>query len=256
MQPETLEMLCNPYTGEPFKRVGETLVGIGSGQVYPIRNGIPVILNHPSLQGRNRYYRWLYDRVAFAYDSIIATGSRLKVGTEQKIRQSYIQALDIIPGAKVLETAIGTANNLPHLPENIQYYGQDISWGMLRRAQRRAKRLGRQVELFQGDGAYLPFRDQSFDLVLHMGGLQFYSDPFRGVSHMARVARSGTTIHILDEARAAMRILKRMPAHAKYSGDIEMAVGALGRLVPHNMQAVHSQILPGGEFFALTFQKP
>ena len=39
MKLETLSMLCNPYKGEPFKLVDDTLVGVASGQSFPIRNG-------------------------------------------------------------------------------------------------------------------------------------------------------------------------------------------------------------------------
>ena len=256
MRPETLALLCNSYKGEPFKREGDTLVGVVSGQTFPIRQGIPVILDKPSHTAKNRFSQRLYDLTAFAYDPVVTWSSKLKLSSEEAIRQGYIASFNIQPGQLVFESSIGTASNILLLPDHAAYYGQDISWGMLKAAQRKFQKTGREIELFQGDGAYIPFRDGTFDLVFQMGSLQFYADPFRGVSEMARVAKPGTTIHILDEISGAIRTLKRLPAHVKYATDGETAVKAMTRLVPHSMQAIKSETLPGGDFYALTFQKP
>jgi ubiquinone/menaquinone biosynthesis C-methylase UbiE/uncharacterized protein YbaR (Trm112 family) len=256
MRAETLSLLCNPYKGEPFKREGDTLVGIASGQTFPIRQGIPVILDQPSQALKNRFSQGLYNLTAFAYDPVVHWSSKLKVSSEEAIRSDYIASFNIQSGQLVFESSVGTASNTLYLPPHADYYGQDISWSILRVAQRKLKKAGREIELFQGDGAYIPFRDSTFDLVFQMGSLQFYADPFRAVSEMARLAKPGTTIHILDEVGGAIRTLKRLPAHAKFASDKETAVKAMPRLVPHSMQEIDSQILPGGDFYALTFQKP
>ena len=54
MRPETLDLLCNPYKGEPFRQEGDTLVGVASGQRFDIRDGIPVILEAGSLPRKAR----------------------------------------------------------------------------------------------------------------------------------------------------------------------------------------------------------
>lgn len=45
----------------------------------------------------------------------------------------------------------------------------------------------------------LPFIDQSFDVVLHVGGINFFSDKKRAIEEMIRVAKPGTKIMIADE---------------------------------------------------------
>lgn len=249
-------MLCNPFTGEPFKRQGEQLIGVASGQSFPIRQGIPVIFNSDDQPWRNRWYRRLYDAQAGIYDRLMQWSDTLGSSSEEKLRRQVISSLPVQPGDKVLECAAGTASNLLHLPAHGKYYAQDISWAMLQRAADKLEAHKRQAELFQCDGAALPFRNNSFDLVFQMGALQFFGDPFLAVSEMARVARPGSMVHLIDEVRGARRTLRRLPAHARYASSKAGAVRAMVRLVPHSMQEVDTEVLPGGDFYRLRFRKP
>ena len=196
-----------------------------------------------------------YDLTAALYDPIVGLGDRLGLNTEHRVRETYIRALDVKTGSRVLETAAGTASNLLFLPEEIEYYGLDISFPMLKRAKFKAERANRFAELIQADGAYVPLRDESFDLVIQMGGLQFMADPFRAVSEMARVAKPGAQVHVIDEIRGGILTLSRMPAHSKYAMKDKVVEG-VKRLVPHSMTEVSSQHIPGTHFYALSFRKP
>lgn len=248
--------MCNPYQGEPFRQEDQNLIGLISGQTFEIKDGIPIIITPQAKTGRSASSKLVYDAVAFAYDSILKLGDITRINSEGVLRREYIQKLDIPANAKVLETAAGTAENLFHLPHQIDYYALDISFSMLRRARRKARAAGRNIECIQAEGAFVPFRDDTFDLVLQMGGLQFYSDPFKGVSEMARVAKPGATIHIIDEVRGAQKTLAPHPAHTKYSKSIDLAVDGIKRLVPHSMQNPTSSVFPDTDFYVLTFQKP
>ncbi|MEN8240772.1 MAG: methyltransferase domain-containing protein [Chloroflexota bacterium] len=248
--------MCNPFYGEPFKRDGETLIGAATGKRYPIRDGIPVILE-PSVNRRQTWYSQLaHEMLAFAYDPILRLGDKIKINTEKIVRVSVIQNLEVKPGEKVLETAIGSGVNIPYLPDHGDYYGVDLSYPLLRRAQKKLAANFPNLELFQADGAYLPFRDDTFDQVFNMGGIQFYADPFRGVSEMARVARPGTTITVIDEISGAIRTLKRLPAHRRYSISEEKALEGIIHLVPHSMQEKACTMIPDTDFYQLTFKKP
>jgi uncharacterized protein YbaR (Trm112 family) len=255
MRPETLSLLRNPFTGERMRLVNNWLVGEESNQAFPILEGIPNFISEKHLLGRSKWYRRFYDSIAFVYDHVVNFGDRLNLNSEGLIRKEYIGQFQINPGDRVLETALGTASNLFFLPTLGDYYGVDISRQMLKRAQNKLNREKRTAELFQADGAYLPFKDNSFDMVFHMGGLQFYSDPFRGVHEMARVAKRGTTIHILDEKRSIGGILKRNLDNSDLSTG-RQSPSDLQRLVPRGMDKVQSTFLLDGDFFVLTFLKP
>jgi ubiquinone/menaquinone biosynthesis C-methylase UbiE len=255
MREETFQMMCNPYYGEPFKQDGDTLVGIISGRRFPIRDGIPVIIEDDGSKKQTTFSRFVYDYLAFAYDPIVRFGERIRVNTEKIVRQSYIRQLEINPGDKVLETAIGTGSNIQYLPEHGRYFGLDLSYPLLRRAQGKLAEDYPFLELVQADGAYVPFRDNMFDLVFHMGGIQFYANPFRGVSEMARVAKPGTTVHVIDEISGAVRTLRRLPAHRRYSETPEKALEGIKHLVPHSMQEISCTPIPDSDFYILSFKK-
>ena len=256
MRPKTVDLLCNPYTGEPFTLKDDTLVGAASGQVFQIRDGIPVILAAEGMNGRNRTSKLLHDFWAFGYDAIVSLGDKIQMNSELLVRERYVAALKLESGGKVLETAAGTASNLFHLPEDIDYYGLDISFQMLKYARKKASKARREIELIQADGAHIPFRDETFQLVFQMGGLQFFEDPFKSISEMARVAKPGTNIHIIDEIGGAIRTLSRLPAHEKYSKDKQTAVNGIKRLIPQSMEDVSSSMIEDTDFYALSFKKP
>ena len=256
MRIENLPLLCNPYVGEPFKIEKGFLVGVMTGKKFPIINGIPLIYDASNHSKKNNRNRWLHDRSAFAYDAVVSWGEKLKINSENTVRENYIRSLKINSGDRVLETAIGTGTNLAYLPHDIDFFGHDLSIQMLKIAQKNGDKQSRTLELFQGDGAFLPFRDETFDHVFQMGGLQFYEDPFKGVSEMVRTAKSGTTIHILDEISGAMRMLKKMPAHAKYADQPQRTVDAMPRLVPHSMRSIESGSIENSNFYFLRFEKP
>jgi ubiquinone/menaquinone biosynthesis C-methylase UbiE len=190
------------------------------------------MLEGKHLKGRNKWYKNFYDLTAFAYDLVVGLGDSLRINTEGIVRENYISKLEISPGDMVLETAIGTGSNLKFLPDHGKYFGVDISWQMLK------------------------FDDNSFDLVFHMGGLQFYSDPNNGIIEMARVAKPNTRIHILDEISGAGRVISRLlnlsPASPKYFSPVEN----MKLLVPKNMKDVSSKPIPKTHFYTLSFKKP
>lgn len=256
MRPETVELMCNPYKGEPFIWLDHQLVGAASGQVFQIRDGIPVILAPEGIQGKNRTSKLLHDWLAFGYDAIVSLGDKIQLNSELRVREQYVAELQLNPGNKILETAAGTASNLFHLPDHIDYYGLDISFQMLKYARKKARSANRTVELIQADAAHIPFRDDTFDLVLQMGGLQFMEDPFKSVSEMARVAHPGSSIHIIDEIGGAVRTLSRLPAHQQYAQDKQSAVEGMKRLAPQSMVNVTSTIIDNTDFYALSFEKP
>lgn len=254
LTPGLLQLLCNPYNGEPLRLEGEALVGVSSGQRFPIVEGIPSFVVGEHSPGRNRFWRWFYELAAFAYDPVLALGDRLKLAAEEAVRREYVVKLIVNEGDKVLAAAVGTGANLRYMPSQAEYYGIDISFNMLRRARRNMKRWGRSAALVHGDAQFLPFHNETFNLVLQMGALQFLDDPFLAVREMARVAGEGARVHVLDEVASLRRLFRRLPAHAEHVGDRESALGALPRLVPQAYRkSARVEELAGGQFYALGF---
>ena len=159
---------------------------------------------------RHRFWRWFYDRAAFAYDAILHAADRLHLGSEGRIHRQILGGLASPARSVVLDLGCGTAASRPYLPTDIHYIGLDISPGMLRRA--RAKRAEQRwhAHFVQADAQALPFAAKGVDLILAMGVLQHVSTPDSAIGEMLRVAKIGARLLLIDERRAQARILRAL----------------------------------------------
>lgn len=104
---------------------------------------------------------------------------------------------------EVLEVAVGTGRNLGFYPPGAHLTGLDYSPAMLAIAGERARTLGSQVDLREGDAHALPFADGSFDTVVCTLGLCSVHDDRRAVAELVRVLRPGGLLLLLDHVRSA-----------------------------------------------------
>ncbi|HHX73502.1 MAG TPA: class I SAM-dependent methyltransferase [Firmicutes bacterium] len=133
---------------------------------------------------------WLYyDLLSPFYNFVTKTAISLMGAAEAEVRREYLCELEIAPGMHVLEVSVGTGSNICLLPRGAFYYGLDISRGQLRQCAKNLRRLQLSARLILGEAEHLPFRDNSFDVVFHMGGINFFSDPPQAVREMLRVAK-------------------------------------------------------------------
>lgn len=139
--------------------------------------------------------REIFDRLAPRYD-------RREAILEWAMLRRYRQELLAWAGGNTLEVGIGTGRSLSHYPADCRLTGIDISEGMLKRAHRRAKRLGREVDLFQMDGQEIDFPDEHFDTVVSNLTVCTFVDPIRALAEMARVAKPQGRILLLEHGRS------------------------------------------------------
>ncbi|HLB28788.1 MAG TPA: class I SAM-dependent methyltransferase, partial [Dehalococcoidia bacterium] len=81
----------------------------------------------------------------------------------------------------------------------------DISLGMLKQADRSARRLGRRAALVAADAETLPFADGSFDTVLCSLSLCTIPDPVAVLREMKRLLRPGGRILLLEHVLSPLR---------------------------------------------------
>jgi len=127
---------------------------------------------------------------------------------------------------------------------------------MLKRCQKNLKAWGMEAELFLGAAEYLPFDDEAFDVVFHMGGINFFSDKARAIQDMIRVAKPGTKIMIVDENDPVAQKYETTPIVGKFYGNRREAISAPIDLVPAGMQEVKVRDVCNGDLYCLTFRKP
>jgi ubiquinone/menaquinone biosynthesis C-methylase UbiE len=227
-----------------------------SGCLYPVRRGIPVFLGAGAVAGPNARYQSLYDRIAPFYDA----GTRLyawwKSGADRIRRKVYLDLLETRPGASFLEVSVGTGANWPYLERDMDFYGLDLSAGMLARCRSHALRLGLRFQLCQGMAEHLPFPDSSFDCVFHIGGINFFSDPAAALREIVRVARPGTRLVVADETEECARRHEDKPLARAFFKNRPRTIAAPVDLLPPGMEEVSVREIWDGELYVLTFRRP
>ena len=179
-------------------------------------------------------------------------------GGRDKVRQAILKDVQVPAGSNLLEVSIGTGTNLKYLPTEAEYFGLDISWGMLEQCQRNLKKWQLEAELFRGIGETLPFKDQVFDVVFHFGGINFFSDKKQAILELIRVAKPGAAIHIGDETEDLAKEYANSPLpfsrefYAERPGNIVNPV----ELVPPEMLDIKSNEIWNDKFYMLSFRKP
>lgn len=161
-----------------------------------------------------RLTRQRYDRIAPVYDLLEWMMELLRF---RGLRRELWSAVE---GERILELGVGTGKNLPFHPAGRRVTAVDISEGMLRQAQRRADRLGADVQLEVADAQQLPFADGSFDAVVASFLFCSVPDPIQGLREARRVLRLGGRLHLLEHVlsripvlRTVMRWLDPVPFH-------------------------------------------
>jgi ubiquinone/menaquinone biosynthesis C-methylase UbiE len=123
--------------------------------------------------------------------------------------------LEVGASARVLEVSVGTGANIPHLRSDSEVFGLDISRGMLKRRQKRLAKWKRSAQ-FQGEAERLPLRDAIFDVVSHVGAINFFNDKARAIAEIIRVAKPGTKIVIVDETEKVVKdVHEKSPLNRK-----------------------------------------
>lgn len=265
MKLESVPILRCPRTHEPLRLVSEpgpdgnpqqVLVSEPSGERYTLRDGIPLLLDQDALVGTNLRYQGSYNRAARFYDPALRLAARLVGGNERRFRWEYLQELGVQAGQRVLEVSVGTGANLRYLPAGATCFGLDISWGMLARCQKNLRKWQAEAELFLGNAEDLPFCDENFDIVFHVGGINAFNDRGRALAEMVRVARSGAKLLVVDESAKLMEALSWAPTARRMLREWGDRFQAPVDLLPGGMVDVQVTPVLRGWLYCMTFRKP
>jgi len=253
-----LARLQSPFTGNPLhveKEGGrETLVST-SGERFPIRNGIPSFLKPQDLTGDNGKYNHVYETIGGFYDDIQRVFCALKGIDRDAHFRSYMDRLEVKPGDSVLETSVGTGLNYRYLPQGVGLAGIDLSPEMLAHCQVNLRRWNLDADLYLGNAESLPFAEESFDVVYHVGAINFFNDRVKAIREMIRVAKPGSLLLIADETeKHAKEVYEKQPG-SPWKNRKEPVRPPVD-LIPPEMLEVSLEELRGGDFYVVTFRKP
>jgi ubiquinone/menaquinone biosynthesis C-methylase UbiE len=226
---------------------------------FPILHGIPHFIKEEELLGLNKKFARLYDWFSLIYSAFSKIGFLFLGTTEARARSEVMDRLEP-KGGKVLEVSIGPGVNLPFLlssPEVAEIYGLDISIGQLNRCNALVHRKGWPVDLFLGNGEELPFIDNSFESVFHIGGINFFSNKQKAIVEMIRVAKPGTKIIICDENETGAQWYEKFLPGFKgaFQGKRDAIIAPVD-LIPGTMLEVKLGNIWNGFMYCLEFRKP
>lgn len=212
MDPSALALLRCPRCRERLRAANDVpspeasvrqLTCTRCGEVYPIEDGIPRFVSKDDVQKR---YPEIAKQTAVGarfYEFACVQQFLEIIGIEvEDARHEYLDRLEIRPGTRVLDVGAGTGSEMVFLARQktgLELHGIDLSAEMLRHCQKKLRKAELTAELYIGLAERLPFADDSFDVVFHMGAFNEFQDKPAAIAEMIRVARPGTRILIADE---------------------------------------------------------
>ncbi|HEX8050947.1 MAG TPA: methyltransferase domain-containing protein [Solirubrobacterales bacterium] len=112
------------------------------------------------------------------------------------VSEQLAEALQILPGERVLDVACGSGNGALAAARRAwgNTIGCDFVPALLERARERAAVERLEIEFVEADAQDLPFEDASFDVVMSIFGAMFAPDHGKTASELLRVAKPGGRI--------------------------------------------------------------
>jgi len=267
MKASSLNLLACPtchssleFAGESSTMIETGILGcINCGKTFPIQKGIPHFIEQASLSGLDRRFSKVYDVFSYFYKAF----SRLAfvyIGMKEETGRREVTDRLQPNGGKVLEVSIGPGINLPYLmdrPDVGEVIGLDISLGQLKRCRSYTHSRGWQVDLCLGNAEELPFHDNMFEGVFHVGGINFFNDKGAAIREMVRVAKPGARILIADETEKGAQAYERaLPGFKRHFDKPREKIIPPAELVPPEMQEVRLFDIWKGWMYCIEFKKP
>lgn len=226
---------------------------------YPVAGGIPQFIQPEALTSWNKAFAGMYDWFSWGYRAFSMAAFAYIGMREDTARREITDRLDP-KGGRVLEVSIGPGVNLPYLvarPDVGEIYGLDISPGQLSRCRAYVAQRSWDVQLQLGNAEHLPYLDNTFRGVFHLGGINFFNDKKAAIEEMIRVAKPGTRILICDEnERGAQAYERFLPGFKQMAGESRQPIVPPVDLVPTGMQELRVFEAWNGWMYCIEFRKP
>lgn len=230
-----------------------------SSHIFPIKEGIPHFVQREEISPEDANWVFDYDQRAETYDAGIDHYSEI-LGTN--IKDEYLELATQLPikeHQSILDVSVGTGNaNLalqgvyPNIP--LRLAGVDLSIGFLRVAQEKFRKAGIQSLLLHSQVHTIPFRDETFDIITHSGGINTFSDIPGTLKEWVRLLKPDGTLVFVDEGISpAVRKTARGEDIINWN-KLFAAQPPLDHL-PQNVKNIKLWWIVRGTFYVITCQK-
>lgn len=170
----------------------------------------------------------VFHSVAQQYDVM---NDLMSFGIHRLWKRFTIDASGVRPGNKVLDLAGGTGDLTAKFSKLVGREGQvvlaDINSSMLNvgRDKLRDKGLVQNIEYVQANAEYLPFEDNTFDIITIAFGLRNVTNKDRALRSMYRVLKPGGRLLVLEFSKPEHEIINK--AYDFYSFNLLPKMGEL-----------------------------
>lgn len=155
-----------------------------------------------SMKNHTETIKKRYNRVAGFYDL-------LEVMEKGRMEQWRIALWREAKG-KVLEVGVGTGRNIRYYPKSIEVTAIDFSEKMLEKAEKKALKSGRKVDLRLMDVQELAFADETFDTIITTCVFCSVPDPVKGLKEIRRVCKKDGKILMLEHVISKKPLIGRL----------------------------------------------
>jgi demethylmenaquinone methyltransferase/2-methoxy-6-polyprenyl-1,4-benzoquinol methylase len=168
--------------------------------------------------------RSMFSKVASRYDR---ANSVLSVGIHHLWRKKLVSLSGAKAGDKVLDCATGTGDLAIEFKSVVgptgAVVGTDFCTDMMETAPAKAAKKNLEIKFEQADVTQLQYADNSFDIVSISFGIRNVSDPVKALQEMARVAKPGGRVMVLEFGQMSAPIIKDL--YSIYSEKVLPAIG-------------------------------
>ncbi len=230
------------------------------GHQWPITDGIPSLL-FPDLSPDDKKWVAEYDEMADHYDEDIKQYEAWLDVDLKKERQRLAQFIPIEGPSRIIDVSIGTGANFEALASlyknrmgRFNLHGLDVSWGMLRASKKKASQLGILLNLVHGSVLNIPYADNTFNVVIHTGGINTFSDISGALREMYRVVSKDGFVVVTDEG-----ISPRLRGSER--GDAIIRANSLFgtrppiQYIPDNARDIEITYVMNDTFYQIVFRK-
>jgi ubiquinone/menaquinone biosynthesis C-methylase UbiE len=157
----------------------------------------------------------IHERVSAQFGAAAAAYTTSPVHADQQALRQVVQLAQPRPTDRALDIATGTGHTaLALAPQVAEVVAYDMTQPMLRETARNAAARGlSNLTTKQGIAEALPFPDASFDIVTVRTAPHHFADIRAAISEMARVAKPGARIVIVDSSAPEDATLDRQWNH-------------------------------------------
>jgi ubiquinone/menaquinone biosynthesis C-methylase UbiE len=218
---------------------------------YSTNNGYPDFLGDREIIHKSRWEKTVKDLYARFYTPS-TDFMFFFLGGARNAREEVLSLLDLKDNSIVLETGMGPGDNFPLMHRkagNIKIFAIDIQKQMLTHSMRNIRKWKIDTELFRADAEELPFRNEMFDVVFHLGAFNLFDNKKKALDEMIRVAKPGARIVIADESEKGNKIFNMITGTRI---DFVLPVD----LVPKPMQNLIVRTIWKGYGYVIAFTKP